>query len=253
MSPAPIDELFVAVSRHEALQRIGLPSNPPALNERYELHRVVGSGGFGVVYQARDTILDSWVALKRTRSDGLGEARALAAIRHPNVVRVFDVFAHGDAAVLVMEYLDGVKLTDWVRNAQPSTVDALALLARVADGLGAIHKARLVHADIKPSNVVVVGDEPIIVDLGLAWTRGGGTPKYMAPELANGQQPDAASDQYSLCLLATELLGSRAPWRCARALRRGLSLAPQERWPGVADLAAVLHSCTRWRGRWSGR
>jgi len=155
--------------------------------------------------------------------------------------------------VLVMEYLDGVKLTDWMQRTQPSSVDSVELLAKVAGGLAALHQAGLVHADIKPSNVVVVGDEPIIVDLGLAWTRGGGTPKYMAPELAGGQAPDAASDQYSLCLLATELLGSRAPWRSARALRRGLSLAPQERWPSVAELAAVLHSCTRWRGRWSGR
>jgi len=222
------------------------------LKGRYELHRVVGSGGFGVVYQARDTTLDSWVALKRTRSGGLGEARALAAIRHPNVVRVLDVFADGDVAVLVMEYLDGMKLLGWMRHAQPSTTDILELLAKLADGLAAIHQAKLVHADIKPSNIVVVGNEPIIVDLGLAWTGVGGTPKYMAPELGDGRQPDEASDQYSLCLVAKELLGSRAPWRCARALRRGLSLAPQERWPSMAEFGAVLHDCARWRRRWSG-
>ncbi|WP_146658288.1 serine/threonine-protein kinase [Enhygromyxa salina] len=245
-----MDEIFVAVSRHVALRRLGAPSEPPVLRGRYQLHAVVGSGSFGVVYRAWDRVLERFVALKRTRAIDLGEARALAAIRHPNVVTVFDVYQEEDVVEVVMEYLDGIKLRRWVRLKRDDSRALLSLLAKTADGLAAIHDAKLVHADVKPSNIMVVGGEPVIIDLGLARAGRGGATKYLAPEIRAGLPPDAKTDQYSFCLVAKEVVGSRMGRRVARVLRRGLAGDPSERWQDMHELATALHAISRPRRRW---
>jgi len=218
---------------------------------RYEVRSVVGSGGMGVVFEARDPELDRMVAVKvlRARSgDGSeGELRlrregqTMARLTHPNVIRVYDVgVAHGHAFV-AMEFVAGGTLADWLERAPRRTSEILAVFLEAGRGLAAAHDAGLVHRDFKPSNVLVGADGRVLVtDFGLARaaqdvappaapgsagdpapgaiatvTRTGdlvGTPAYMAPEQFAGEPVDARADQFSFCVSLWRALFGIAPY-----------------------------------------
>jgi eukaryotic-like serine/threonine-protein kinase len=191
----------------------------------YELMSPIGAGGMGEVWKARDTRLDRTVAVKFSQagfSDRFQrEARAIAALNHPNIATLHDVGEN----YLVMEYVDGepVRTPGEVRK-------LLDIGVQIADGLAAAHAAGLVHRDLKPDNILVTKTGRVkILDFGLAKQTGKpaqheatmtaatnpgtvmGTVAYMSPEQARGQDLDARSDQFSFGLILYELAsGSRA-------------------------------------------
>ncbi len=200
----------------------------------------------GSVYAAYDPDLDRKVALKLVRPDRaseeeqarlLREARALARLAHPNVVRVYDVGLHGDQVFFAMEFVSGRNLRQWLTARRPGWRRVVRLFREVARGLAAAHEQGLVHRDLKPANILI-GDDGVarIADFGLvsglgqpagngalpspadspvaaarAETSGRmGTPGYMAPELVLGEPADELSDQYSFSVaLHFALFGER--------------------------------------------
>jgi eukaryotic-like serine/threonine-protein kinase len=203
----------------------------PAAGERvgrFELVRFLGAGGMGAVWEARDTELNRRVALKTLKAvEGsnkerlLREARAMAALSHPNVVAVYEVVADGDRVFLAMELVAGGTLRDWLR-AKPRKLDEIVdVFVEAGKGLAVAHAAGLVHRDFKPENVLVDPNLRVrVTDFGLArasgavkpeagspdpaptdlqLTRAGallGTPAYMAPEQMRGEAIDARADVF---------------------------------------------------------
>ncbi len=211
---------------------------------RFEILGLLGRGGMGVVYEAKDPQLARRLAIKLVSIDVrasdpqesklrlLQEARALAALSHPNVVSVFDVGEYGDAIYIAMELIEGESLRRWLEGASRSLEDILTVFTRAGRGLAAAHRAGFVHRDFKPDNVLVTEDHQAkVVDFGLARVTGAagpqgqdtaptlqtrtdvvvGTPAYMAPEQYAGRPIDARSDQFSFCVSLYGALYGRHP------------------------------------------
>jgi tetratricopeptide (TPR) repeat protein/predicted Ser/Thr protein kinase len=220
-------------------------SEPLALG-RYPIERILGMGGMGVVYAARDPELDRPVAIKLLRPDShvaIGtlrarlqrEAQAMAKLSHPNVVTVYEIGTFGEQLFVVMERIDGVTLAAWLRQRPRSWREIADAFAVAGAGLQAAHRAGIVHRDFKPDNVLVGKDGRVCVtDFGLARrigdgggeargaspvaldltaTDGGlvvGTPAFMSPEQMRGEATDARSDIFSFCVaLYFALYGNR--------------------------------------------
>ncbi len=186
---------------------------------RYELVRELGRGGMGVVWLARDDVLSRSVAIKRIAQGpggdaesrrGQREARLAATLNHPHVVSVLDLVTEGDEQWLVMEYVDGVTLTELVRRHGPLSPDRAAVIfSQVADALAAAHALQIVHRDVKPANILVAADGVVkLSDFGIARSSGDesltqtgmliGSPAYLPPEVATGSVASATSDVWSL-------------------------------------------------------
>ncbi|MEU0467157.1 protein kinase [Amycolatopsis sp. NPDC006131] len=187
---------------------------------RYRLESRVGAGGTGVVWLARDERLERQVAVKQlwpgpaqsehARQRILREGRNAARLRHPNVVTVHDVAEHNGQPVLVMEYVPSRSLAEVVAEQGLLTPEAVARIGLQAAGaLAAAHAAGIVHRDVKPGNLLVADDGTVkIADFGIsratgdsALTQGGlvsGTPMFLAPEIARGEEPTPDSDVFSL-------------------------------------------------------
>jgi serine/threonine protein kinase/peroxiredoxin len=204
----------------------------------YRIEAVLGGGAFGTVFRAHDASLDRTVALK-VLSPGspvppqalLAEARAAAAVVHPNVCTIHAVDASLGAPVIVMEYVDGRPLSRLLDERSLSSEAAAVLARQVAQGMAAAHAQGVVHGDLKPANILVASDGTAkVMDFGMArrsrpaghaedtilWDpapSGGisGTPAYMAPEQARGEAATSASDVFSLGLILYEMVtGQRA-------------------------------------------
>lgn len=197
---------------------------------RYERLRKLGHGGFGTVWQARDTQLDRLVALKiahnpddETVERMQREARALAAVDHPNCVQVYDLASEQDGLALVMEYLEGKALAFAVDDDGPiDDVRAARLWSTIAGALLAAHANGVLHRDVKPSNVIIdPTGGPHLIDFGIARSKGDasmtatgmmvGTPDYTAPEVANGADASAASDAWQLAATVNYALTGNPP------------------------------------------
>ncbi|GAA2784884.1 serine/threonine-protein kinase [Crossiella cryophila] len=188
---------------------------------RYRLAEPIGSGGMGVVWLAVDEQLGGPVAVKRARSsdvDGArgrrrlrGEAGIVAGLTHPGIVRFLDVVDEGAQPWLVMEYVAGPDLGELIERGGPLPPRRVAALgAQLAAALAAVHGCGVVHRDVKPGNVLVPADGPArLTDFGISRAVTGdatvsqaalvaGTPAYLAPEVANGEQATAAADLFSL-------------------------------------------------------
>lgn len=227
----------------------------PRMFGGYRLLERLGQGAFGSVFRAHDPKLERDVALKLTWARGnerdLHEARALAAVKHPNVVSVHASDVVDDKVAISMELIDGSPLDAWIAG-RPSVRAVLGVLHQIGSGLVAIHAAGLEHGDVKPDNVMVTSDgRAVLVDLGLARAKGpAGSFDWMAPEVHAGAAANARSDQYSFALVvrwALEQIG--APRRAWRFLRRALRANPDERWPTLAEgLGSLPHKdAGRWR------
>jgi serine/threonine protein kinase len=218
--------------------------------ERYTIEAPLGQGGMGCVYRAHDARLGRRVALK-VISDGqrdgqadadanarlLREARAAAALDHPNAVSIFDVGEYEGTPFIVMELVLGRTLRGAVGDASVPAATSVAELGDVARALAVAHKRGLVHRDIKPENVMVREDGVVkVLDFGIARRLGGridphggtetpalptltiegvrlGTPFYMAPEQIRGDALDGRTDQFAWGVVSYELLAGRLPWR----------------------------------------
>ena len=236
--------------------------NAGDLFRHYRVLEKVGEGGMGVVYRARDTKLDRDVALKfMVHATGVNpehadrlrrEARALAALNHPNILTIHDIGDADGSPFLVLEWVGGGALNDTPLQRPLSTDEFLRIVLPVADALGTAHQQGIVHRDVKPANVLVCDDGRIkLADFGLAkfrdlnrdLTRTAGiigTVAYMSPEQACGDEVGPASDVFSLGVLAYELLtGTPAVQRrqCGRGDRRHLERAPHaahgDAWTGA--------------------
>jgi len=204
---------------------------------RYRIVRRLGQGGMGTVYLAHDDELDRTVALKVphfTPGDGpevrerfRREARAAAALDHPNLCRVYDVGEWDGAPYLTMAFIEGQPLGDAASGVLPPDRIA-ALLRKVAEALAYAHERGVVHRDLKPSNILVEArGEPVVTDFGLAHREGSGdprltragvplgTPAYMSPEQVEGdpEKIGPATDVFSLGVILYELLAGQLPFR----------------------------------------
>ncbi|PKH38252.1 serine/threonine protein kinase [Nocardioides alpinus] len=264
---------------------------------RYVLESRIATGGMGEVWSARDTVLNRPVAVKVLKAEYADdalfrqrfetEARHAASLHHPGIASVFDYGASslddGSATprpYLVMELVEGQPLSALLRPGAPlDPTAAQDLLAQAADALGVAHAAGIVHRDVKPANLLVTPDRRVkITDFGIARAAEGmaltetgqvmGTPAYISPEQAEGTTATAASDVYSLAVVAFECLVGRKPFLAdtavataiahlrnpvpelpnsvpadlARVVRRGLSKSPEDRYPDGTAFARALRN-----------
>lgn len=250
---------------------------------RYEVLGTIGQGGMGIVVKAHDPQLVRTIAIKLVRprkgrgSAGaedrarlLREARALAALSHPNVVPVYDVGEHDDGLFVAMQFIEGANMRVWLDRERPPWRRVLGVFRAAGRGLAAAHAVGMVHRDFKPANVLVGDDGRVrVVDFGLARagfdvdagaaegdtsvlggvTQSGvlvGTPTYMAPEQFTGAVGDARADQYAFCVSMFEAFYGRLPFvaddlRSLVTLKRAGRMAePPVPSPIPQDLHAVI-------------
>jgi eukaryotic-like serine/threonine-protein kinase len=203
---------------------------------RFRIVGVLGAGQSATVYRAYDPVLERDVALKLPRRGDvktakslerfLGEARALARLRHPRIVPVYDAGRAGDSHFIAMALIEGRSLADRLRDGPLGYQLAAGVIAELADALSYAHEQGVVHRDVKPANIHLNGrDEIYLMDFGIAYRPDSGevpvpagtilgTPAYVAPEQAKGGQTDVlpASDQYSLGAVFYELLCGQPPF-----------------------------------------
>jgi serine/threonine protein kinase len=247
-------------------------SDPPALPEaigRFPIRALVGIGGNAVIYSAWDQDRDHPVAIKLLRDDRsirfdtqarfLREAKAMARLDHPNIVRIYEVGTHDGRVFLALEYIEGRTLREWLTAEQPGFAAIVARYVEAGRALAAAHAAGLMHRDFKPDNVVLGDDGRVrVVDFGLARsTRGtdnfktvenqtpglrdalaegpellatigfSGTPAYMSLEQHFGRTTDPRADQFSFCVALWEALFGERPFsgrtagQIARAIEAG--------------------------------
>jgi eukaryotic-like serine/threonine-protein kinase len=206
------------------------PRPAPSADGRFRKIRQLGTGGFGTVWLAKDTQLDRTVAVKmahapdaETEERMLREARALAAVHHPNCVRVYDIVSEGDSLALIMEYIEGAQLADAVHeNGTLNDVAAARLWMTMAGALSAAHARGVLHRDVKPANVIVDPNGfPHLIDFGIARSKGDssmtatgmmvGTPDFLAPETATGAAATPASDAWQLAATVSFALSGHPP------------------------------------------
>ena len=257
---------------------------------RYLVRQRIGRGGMGLVYAARDPELDRVIALKVLRTDTrepasavqqrmLREARALARLSHPNIVRIFDVGVVDDDALagprvwLAMELVDGGTLSEWLARARPGAQAIVDVFVAAGDALAAAHAAGIVHRDFKPGNVLIGKDgAPRVVDFGLALAVGEtqddastigegsnvaptdlrvtttgmivGTPAYMAPEQHLGAGADALSDQFAFAVTLWEALYGARPFAGERRedLVRSVVRCVLPEPPAASDVPPFVHA-----------
>ena len=230
------DEQYTPVTKRSSTQELELAKLSPLPDYRYQ--SFIGRGGMGVVIRAEDKRLNREVAIKlplpqfldddHFRERFLREARSVAALRHPNICPIYDFGQHGDQLYLVMPFIEGITLDDWIYDQEHDARQKAEMLASIADAVAAAHQADIIHRDLKPSNILVdtENQQPLLMDFGLAkqtadenaslLTQDGqivGTPAYMSPEQARGSRDvDARADIYSLGAILYEMLCEQPPY-----------------------------------------
>jgi serine/threonine protein kinase len=212
----------------------GMLATGEILDGRYQLERLVATGGAGQVWQARDTVLQRQVAIKILRDETPGretfaarfldEARTMAALHHPGVVDVYDYGEIDGVAYLVMAYVEGEPLNEFIASRGRLTpAETMPIIANVANALEVVHQAGIIHRDIKPGNLILQEDGSVVlVDFGIARQPQAthltaadeviGTPLYIAPEQVSRQPVTPAVDVYALGAVAYHCLAGRPPF-----------------------------------------
>jgi CHASE2 domain-containing sensor protein/tRNA A-37 threonylcarbamoyl transferase component Bud32 len=212
------------------------PAPPGARLGRYEVERHLGRGGMGDVYLVRDTVMDRKAALKTMRLDADLDPKAAIEVRqrfyregktagkltHPNIVTVYDVAEDLGMSYIVMEYVEGATLTQWMKKQRFNVGQIKHVVYNAAMALEHAHENGIFHRDVKPDNIMLGKTGNVkVMDFGIAravdstLTKTGsvmGTPAYMSPEQASGYKIDARSDIFSLGVILYELLTGRRPF-----------------------------------------
>jgi len=262
--------------------RVRRPAHPPVkpahleighvLGGRYEILELLGEGGMGAVYKARDRELNRPVALKTIRPELASRSSTLARFKqelllsrqvtHKNVIRIYDLGDADGVKFITMEFVEGRDLRSIIREkTKLSPQEAVEIMRQVCEGLDAAHSAGVIHRDLKPQNIMQENTGRVLVmDFGLARTREGqgmtqtgalvGTLEYMSPEQALGKELDQRSDLFAAGLILYELLTGKMPFTADSALA-SLIKRTKERAVPVSDLdntipgrlSAVVSKC----------
>lgn len=242
---------------------------------RFEIQKRLGSGATGSVWSARDARLARWVALKvphasramseTTASRFQTEARAAAAITHPNVVQVHEVLLEDGLPILVQQWIDGPSLAAYLKEHGHLDFDLAAdWMIQIADAVACAHGNGIVHRDLKPANVMIRKENPMVLDFGLAsypefssglTTEGTvlGTPAYMSPEQADGFHTEAkpTTDIYSMGVILYEMLVGTPPFvgktkEVLQAVKMTMPTSPRSCRSGLPrDLETIVMRCLR--------
>ena len=242
------------------------PADGPTLSGRYRLERRLGSGGMGSVWRAHDQLLGRDVAIKLVdpgaTEERLGsgerlrrEARAVGALAHPGVARLFDYCDTPDGAFLVMELAEGESLAAQLIRGPIPPARAVDIAAQCADALDAAHRAGVVHRDVKPSNIMLTSRGVKLVDFGIASTawdsaltaagRVLGTAAYLAPERATGRPATPAADLYALGVVLYQMLAGRLPFRAEDPVSMMYAHTTADPLPLSGDIPAALAEICR--------
>ncbi len=276
MTADGVSESWSAPARSKVSEEV--TASPPALEPgkvlggRYEIVELLGEGGMGAVYKARDRELDRLVALKVIHPELARNPQILQRfkqelilarqITHKNVIRIFDLGAADGIKFITMEYVEGQDLKSLLRQGQKFTAeDAAGIIQQVCRALNAAHVANVVHRDLKPQNIMLDKQGKVLVmDFGIArsmemsgLTQTGtlmGTPEYMSPEQAKGEEIDARSDLFTLGVIFYELLVGKVPFQAETPFKTMLkrtqerAVPPIELNPGVpAFMNDVVMRC----------
>jgi eukaryotic-like serine/threonine-protein kinase len=203
-------------------------------NGRYEVISKLGSGGMAIVYRAKDTVLSRTVTVKVLREQFASdedftkrfrrEAQAVASLSHPNIVSVYDVGKDDEQEYIVMEFVDGQNLKEFIKEHAPLQVEqAVDIASQICDALDHAHKHQIIHRDIKPHNILLTADgRAKVTDFGIARavsaatvTHTGtivGSVHYFSPEQARGELTNEQSDLYSLGIILYEMVTGTLPY-----------------------------------------
>jgi len=231
------------------------------LGGRYEIKKLLGMGGMGAVYKARDMEVERMVGLKVIRPDLAGDPAILARFKqelilarqvtHKNIIRIYDLNEADGVKFITMEFIEGEDLrTILLREGKLSPPSAAEIMLQVCAGLQAAHSEGVIHRDLKPSNIMRdASGRVVVMDFGLARTVRGdgmtrtgmmvGTMEYMSPEQAMGKELDARSDQFSVGLIFYELLSGVMPYHAESAIA-SLVKRTQERAVPLSDVDATI-------------
>lgn len=210
------------------------------LNDRYMITEVVGVGGMAYVFKAFDKVCNRVVAVKILKDEFMSDAqfrrrftnesKAITMLSHNNIVDVYDVSLEGDTLYIVMEYIDGVTLKEYMeKKGMLSDAEALHFIKQILKGLAHAHERGIVHRDIKPHNIILLKDGTIkITDFGIArLTKFDtqtisdmtiGSVHYISPEQASGDRTDERSDIYSVGIILYEMLTGKLPFEADTAV-----------------------------------
>ncbi|MCB9496438.1 MAG: protein kinase [Fibrobacteria bacterium] len=210
---------------------------------RYEILGEIGAGGMATVFRARDLELERVVALKvlpshvtlddRFVSRFLHEARTVARLSHPAIVQVHDIGQDRGAWYISMELIPGQNLAEYLREETPNLQQSVQIASQIAEAIAYTHEHGVMHRDLKPSNVLMRGDQPVVIDFGLSkdillrdgavLTNDGemvGSPAYMSPEQAKGEEVDQGTDICALGILLYELISFKNPYLDPRSIHQ---------------------------------
>ncbi len=204
------------------------------LDGRYEIQEIIGVGGMAVVYKAHDNVEDRTVAIKILKDEFISnndfirrfknESKAIAMLSHPNIVKVYDVSFGDLIQYIVMEYIDGITLKEYIEHrGSLRWSDAIYFTTQILRGLQHAHDKGIVHRDVKPQNIMVLSDGTIkVADFGIArFARGDqrtitdmaiGSVHYISPEQARGEKTDEKADIYSVGVMLYEMLTGKLPF-----------------------------------------
>ncbi len=270
---------------------------------KYTIVEILGKGAMGIVYKALDPDIDREVAIKTIRFDLISdeseknelmlrfirEARSAGNLLHPNIITIYDVGKEKDMTYIVMQYVEGSSLQNWITSRKKIPAPAIVrLMVQICEALDYAHRNGIVHRDIKPANILLDEEgKPFLVDFGVAHvemstiTQTGaaiGTPSYMSPEQVMGKKIDKRSDIFSLGAILYELLTGRRPFEgesittviykivneeamplshfrkeipseFEAIVKKALSKDPEKRYRSCSELAAELRKITHFSDR----
>ena len=231
------------------------------LGDRYEIEQLLGEGGMGAVYRAKDRELDRLIALKVIRPELASKPEILQRFKQElilarqvtdrNVIRIFDLGEASGIRFITMEYVEGQSLQQVLRQAgKLPVIEAVDVMRQMLCGLDAAHRVGVIHRDLKPGNIMRDAQGKVVVmDFGLARSLGGdgmtqsgallGTMEYMSPEQAQAKELDARSDLFTVGLICYELLTGKMPYHADSAIA-SLLRRTQERAVPISDLDASI-------------